>query len=140
MFPGPGLQTPRGIARACRLLLLSMALGVVALAPSISGHWWASPDSSVPDSIALAFSLSFTLAGLALYALLIYLTYTRRNWARWALLAFLTFGWILLVKDFSRLQSDTPMAALWNAASMALELVACYLLFLGRDAAWFLRR
>lgn len=142
MFPfvSPGIQAPRSIARACRLLLLSMALGVVSLAPSIRGQWWSSPDSSVPDAIALAFSLSFTLAELALYALLVYLTYTRRNWARWALLSFLTLGWVLLFKDFSRLQSDTPIAALWDAASTALEITACYLLFLGRDASWFQRR
>jgi len=140
MIPGPGTQTPPAIARACRLLLLSMALGIVTLAPSISGHWWTSPDSSVPDSIALAFNLSFASVELALYALLIYLTYTRRNWARWALLVFLMFGWVLLVKDFPLLQADTPMAALWNAASMSVELLACYLLFFSRDAAWFSRR
>jgi len=140
MIPGPGTQTPPAIARACKLLLLSMAIGIVTLIPSISGRWWTSPDSSVPDSIALAFSLSFTSVTLALYALLIYLTYTRRNWARWALLVFLMSGWILLVKDFPRQQADTPMAALWNAASMGIELLACGLLFFSHDAVWFARR
>lgn len=140
MVSGLGPPPPPAIARACRLLLLSMALGIVTLAPSISGRWWTSPDSSVPESIALAFSLSFTSVELALYTLLIYLTYTRRNWARWALLVFLMFGWVLLVKDFSRLQADNPIAALWNAASMSVELLACYLLFFSRDAVWFSRR
>lgn len=140
MNAGPGLKAPPGVLLACRLLLLSLALGTVSLAPSISGHWWVSPDSGVPESVALAFCLSFVAAQISLYLLLIYLTYTRRNWARWALLTLLMSGWVLLVGNYSQLQADTPIAALWNAGGMALELVAAYLLFFGRDAGWFSTR
>ena len=129
---------PAEVARACRILWISLAVSVVTLLPSIRGQWWV-PQSGEDVPGVAAVSIGFALVMFVLSAWLIAKTGRGLNWARWTLLVFFAFGWLFLLTDFPRSITETPLAALADTLICAAEAWACLLLFRNPGAAWFTR-
>lgn len=128
---------PPEVALACRILWIVFVLGFVTLLPSIRGEWWMSPGLSGDDASGLAAGLVMALILSALFAYFVWWISRGRNWARWALLAYLIFGLLVMVADFPRSISETPIAAVLDVVMAIAEVWACHLLFRGPGAAWF---
>jgi hypothetical protein len=122
---------PPAVNLACRLIIASLALGIVSLLPGI--HLPRADDPVVPLAYTLGAVLVF--GGLTVWLAIEVLRGT--PWARWAMLAYLALGWWLgtgeLNDDFMR----SPVLGVIDAACIALEAVACGLLFSGTGAQWF---
>lgn len=126
---------PPEVALACRILWIVFVLGFVTLLPSVRGEWWLPHDGGDDSAMAASMVMAGVLS--AIFAFFVWYTGRGRNWARWALLAYLIFGWIVMVADFPRSVSATPIAALLDVVMAVTEVWACHLLFRGPGAAWF---
>ena len=117
--------------RACRLVIASLLLGLVTLVPGV--------DVPAPDDVPVP--LFVTLVIVAFFGgLTIWLVVSikrGRLWARWALLAFLILGWVLTGLQFTDEFLRSPVSGMIEIVCVALELAACWMLFVGGGAAWF---
>jgi len=122
---------PVAVQRACLLVLLSLAVGVVSLIPGLRP---VTPgEAEVPGWVTLLIVLIF--GGLTVW--LTVNVYGARNWARWGLVGFLALGWLI---GFSTLPEDmvsSPFFALLDMGCVAAEISACALPFFGPAAQWF---
>jgi len=122
---------PPAVNLACRLIMASLALGVVGLLPGLRPP---RPDDPV---LPLAYTLAAVLVfgGLTIWFALEVLR--GRRWSRWVMLAYLVLGWWLgageIGDDFMR----SPVLGVIDAVCIALEGAACWLLFFGEGARWF---
>ena len=122
---------PRAVSLACRLIMVSLVLGIVGL---LSGIRTPRPDD--PDT-----PLAYTLVAIAFFGGLTVwfaLEVLRgKPWSRWVMLAYLALGWWLgaseMADDFLR----SPLLGTIDAVSIGLEGMACWLLFFGDGARWF---
>lgn len=132
---------PPEVALACRILWIVFVLGFLTMLPSIRGEWWMlyASESGGAGAGLVAGLMMASIFG-AIFATFVWFTGRGRNWARWALLAYLIFGWIVLVIDFPRSISITPVAAFLDLIIAVVEVWPCRLLFRGPGAAWFSRR
>jgi hypothetical protein len=122
---------PHSVNLACRLVMASLALGIVSLLPGIR------PPRPDDPLVPLAYTLGAVLVFGGLTVWLAIEVLRGRLWARWAMLAYLALGWWLggaeLGDDFMR----SPVLGVIDVACIALEAVACGLLFSGAGAQWF---
>jgi hypothetical protein len=122
---------PPAVNLACRLVIASLALGIVSLLPGVRPP---RPDDPV---VPLAYTLGAVLVFGGLTIWLAIEVLRGKPWARWAMLAYLALGWWLgggeLDDDFMR----SPVLGVIDVACIALEAVACGLLFSGAGARWF---
>jgi hypothetical protein len=117
---------------ACRMILASMALGLASLVPGVRA-----PLDGVPEAAPIVTLLLLALfTGLTLW--LLWSLALRRNWARWAMLAFLGLGWWLSSEDLMGEFLRSPLAATLDASCIALEMIACVLLFSAAADRWFI--
>jgi len=135
---------PAEVTRACSILWVAIALGVIALHPAIRGEWWADLGDSDGDErnlvpIVIFGAIAVTALMFLACGVLTYLIGRRNNVARWIMLALLALGWLVTLGEFAESMDETPAAALADVLIMAAELWACYLLFLSPGAAWFRR-
>lgn len=132
---------PSEVALACRILWIVFVLGFLTMLPAIRGEWWLVYSTGSDDGEAgLVAGLVMAVIFGGLFATFVWYTGRGRNWARWALLAYLIFGWIVLVTDFPRSISTTPVAAFLDLVMAVVEVWACRLLFRGPGAAWFSKK
>jgi hypothetical protein len=122
---------PRAVRRAGRLVIASMLLGLVTLVPGVDVP--APDDAAVPFFVTLAIVAFF--GGLTIW--LVVATLRGASWARWALLAFLMLGWVLTGLQFTDEFLRSPISGMIEIVCVALELAACWMLFVGSGAAWF---
>lgn len=122
---------PPQVRNACRLVLVSMVLGLVTLLPGVRAQAPDEPD--VPLSVILVLVALF--GGLTIW--LVAKTHAGRNWARWGLLAYLMFGWWIIGSDITEQFLSSPLAGLIDAVCIAMEAVAMWLLFFSKGASWF---
>ena len=121
---------PHAVRVACVLVLASLAFGVLTLSPSVRA-----PEAEQPGMFAFVIGAYLVFGGLTLW--FTRRTWQGRNWGRWALLAYLAAGWVLNSFTLADDMANAPMAALVNIGCVALEAVACALLFFGPGARWF---
>ncbi len=111
--------------------MASLALGIVSLLPGIR------PPRPDDPLVPLAYTLGAVLVFGGLTIWLAIEVLRGKPWARWAMLAYLALGWWLgggeLGDDFMR----SPVLGVIDVACIALEAVACTLLFSGAGAQWF---
>jgi hypothetical protein len=112
----------------------SMLLGLVSLLPGSS--------EPVPGNEDVAFFVGAVV--LAIFAgLTVWLTlkiYRGRNWARWTMLVYLAPTWVLGMMDFSETFTRLPVVGVVAVVATVMEIVACWMLFIGSGAGWFLPR
>lgn len=119
---------PPSIRLACQLIIASMLLGLVTLLPGV--------DPGRPGDEEISFAITFAIVALfcGLTVWLVAKLYAGKRWARWAMLAFLLFGWAItgpsLTDDFLR----APLLGLISGICIALELIAAWLIFFGRNS------
>jgi hypothetical protein len=129
--PPSGPQPPHAVQRACRLVIASLVLGWVTLVPGIAAP--APDDVQIPFLVTLAIVAFFG----ALTVWLVVSVSRGASWARWALLAFLVLGWALTGLQFTDEFLRSPVSGMIEIVCTALEVAACWLLFIGSGAAWF---
>lgn len=122
---------PRAVQRACRLVIASLLLGLFTLVPGVAAK--APDDVPVPFLVTLALLAIF--GGLTVW--LVVNVHRGVNWARWALLVYLVLGWVLVGMQFNDEFMRSPISGMIEVACFALEVAACWLLFVGGGAAWF---
>jgi len=128
---------PASVTLACRLLWATIVLGLLSLIPGIRNDLW-SDYARTPD--AVIFAMAFVVVVALLEAWLIRLVAQRHGWARWALLFYLIAGWLMTFSDFSSSIDQGMAAVIIDLASGITEVVAAWLLFLGRGRIWFADR
>jgi len=122
---------PRAVSLACRLIMASLALGIVSLLPGIR------PPRPDDPLVPLAYTIAAVVVfgGLTIWFAIEVLR--GRPWARWVMLAYLVLGWWLgageLNDDFLR----SPVLGVLDVVCIVLEVAACGLLFSGAGARWF---
>ena len=122
---------PLSVRRACQLVIASLALGIVAALMEIGSP---RPDG---NPIALGFGLTYFALIIGLTLWLTFAVARGRGWSRWVMLVFLAPTWWLgasgLNEDFLR----SPIVGMLTIVSIAIEVVACWLLFSGAGTRWF---
>lgn len=124
-------QRPQAVNLACRLIMISLALGIVSLLPGIRPP--RPDDPLVPLSFTLGAVVVF--GGLTIWFAIEVLR--GKPWARWVMLAYLVLGWLLGAGEMSDDFLRSPVLGVIDAACIVLELLACRLLFFGAGAQWF---
>jgi hypothetical protein len=125
---------PPSVRNACLLILASLALGLVTLLPDV--RLPAPDESAIPLGVVLGIVVVF--GGLTVWFAI--QTLRGRNWARWAMLFYLMLGWLLVGSELDSEMARAPMAAIIDTVCIAMELVACGLLFFGTGGRWFSER
>jgi hypothetical protein len=127
----PRPPAPRAVRIACRLVIASLALGLVGLLP----------DIRLPRPEEAAAPLTFTVGSIVVFGgLTIWLAVEvlrGKPWARWAMLAYLALGWWLGAGDLGDDFLRSPVLGIIDAVCIVMEALACYLLFFGEGARWF---
>jgi hypothetical protein len=122
---------PQAVRRACRLVIASMLLGLVTLVPGV--------DVPAPDDVPVPFWVTLAIVaffgGLTIW--LVVSVLRGASWARWALLAFLMLGWVFTGLQFTNEFLRSPISGMIEIVCAALEVAACWMLFVGGGAAWF---
>ena len=126
----PAAPPPLAVRSACLLVLASLALGLLTLAPGMRA-----PEPGLPDMFAITVGAYIVFGGLTLW--FVRRTWQGRNWARWALLVYLALGWALYAATLADEMTTAPMAALVNMVCVVMEATACGLLFMGTGGRWF---
>ena len=126
---------------ACRILWVTLVIGVLSMHPAIRGEWWGEVEDGDLQTAQVVLYGGVALLGVfaVAYGILIYLAGRRNNVARWLLLLLLALGWVVTVGEFAETIEEAPWAAAADGLLAVLELAACYLLFLSPGAAWFSR-
>ena len=122
---------PREIRTACRLILLSLVLGLVTLAPGIR------PERPGDAEVPLLFTLGLTVFFSGLTVWLALKLYGGRNWARWVMLAYLAAGWWVAGSELQENFALSPVSGVIDVVCAAMEVVACWLFIAGKGARWF---
>lgn len=120
---------PPAVQRACTLVLLALALGVVTLLPGIRP-----PE---PEEVPFGFTLAVIVFFGGITVALVQVVRRGRNWGRWALLAYLVLGWWLMLDQLNEDFNASPLLGFLDIISVAMEVVAAVLLFKGASARWF---
>jgi hypothetical protein len=127
----PRPPVPRSVRIACRLVIASLALGLVGLLPAIR---LPRPEEAVAP-------LTFTVGSIVVFGgLTIWLAIEvlrGKPWARWAMLVYLMLGWWLSAGDLGDDFLRSPVLGAIDAVCIVMEAFACYLLFFGDGARWF---
>ena len=122
---------PLSVRRACQLVIASLALGCVAALTDIGRP---RADGS---EITFAFGLAYFALVIGLTLWLTLAVVRGKGWSRWVMLLFLAPTWWLgatnLNEDFLR----SPLVGALTVVSIAIEVIACWLLFTGTGARWF---
>jgi hypothetical protein len=135
---GPDLASrPASVTLACRLLWVTLALGVLSLVPEVRTGLWVGLEKT-PG--AVVFMVGFVAAMTLIEAWLIRLVARRHGWARWALLVYLIVGWLMTFSDFSVSIEQGMIAVVIDLVCGVAEMVAAGLLFLSAGRMWFHRQ
>jgi hypothetical protein len=125
-------QVPTSVQRSCRLVIISMFLGLLTLVPSISAM---PPDARSAAAIGIVLVAAAIFAGLTVW--LTVKVYRGRNWARWSMLLFLGSTWLAGAMQFSDQFTESPVVGTIELIANAIEMFACWLLFFEADARRF---
>lgn len=128
--PDAPAVVPREIFNAIYLLTVSWVLGLLTLLPGIRVE---RPEDAEVPLIVIVLWVGFISA---LMFWFLYSLYRRRNWARWAILALCALGWWSTGTDLQENFTQSPLHALIEIVSVALDLAACRLFLLGDGARW----
>lgn len=124
-------RPPPPVRRACLLILASLAIGVILLWPGVRPN---PPGEEAAPAL-------FTLAALVVFGgLTLWLAarlYQGRNWARWAMLGYLMLGWWFTSSELNNQFLQAPIVGFMDLVCIAMEGLACWLLFTGAGARWF---
>jgi hypothetical protein len=127
----PRSSAPPSVRNACLLIFASLALGLLTLLPDV--RLPAPDEPAVPMAVIVGLVVVF--GGLTVWFAILVLR--GRNWARWAMLVYLMLGWLLVGAELDSEMARAPMAAIIDTFCMAIEMVACGLLFFGAGGRWF---
>lgn len=129
--PAVASEPPAAVGRARLLILASLVLGVLTVFGGV-----VPPDPAAAAAPAGANLLVFgTMAGITLW--LVTMFHRGHNWARWGMFAFLATTWGLAALTFAEDFTRAPMAGALTLVGVAMEIVACWLLFSGEGARWY---
>ena len=133
---------PPQVTLACRILWVTLVIGLLSMLPVIRGEWWGDIDDDDLQAAQVVLYGGVALVGVfaVAYGVLIYLAGRRNDVARWLLLLLLALSWVVTVGEFAETLEQAPWAAAADGLVAMLELAACYLLFLSPGAAWFRRQ
>ncbi len=127
----PATAMPRGVQRACTLVLVSLAAGAVTMLPGVR------PELPGVEPVSPAVTLLVLLVFGGVTVALVRAVQRGRNWARWALLGYLALGWWLGIDQLNEDFLASPLVGLVDMGCIVMEMVAAVLLFWGAAGRWF---
>lgn len=127
----PTASMPCQVINACRLLAASFTLGLLAL-PSILLDF---PDSE--QNTLMSFLAVFIVLYGVFVTLLVIKLCAGRNWARWATALLVVIGIYMIIESLADNWQKHRFLAVMDMVSIAIEVVAVWLLFAAQSNQWF---